>query len=309
MAALNRKAKRMRWGRKIYCSMKFGLHMLRMPRKCWIVKYWINTKSGPYTAQQLRLMWDQGALNDDASYFDDVRSEWLPVRDLVESNQMLFSPEEAFVRLGESRSKGCLSVYNKEERIDIFVDGGFVTSATGINLDGEFALSKALHLEESTYEWFATLEPSFSELRLNIAAYALKNSVARDVRIASTPRHKLNTQTTSIKVKDKVEFKMNYVLISVENPNLKLKLAKMTNIVGRAPDCDIVIDSPNVSKRHCLVEIDGQKVKVKDLDSTNGTSVNGVTAKDSFLKLRDQLGLGLYHLVLGEEAKKAPDVA
>jgi len=50
-------------------------------------------------------------------------------------------------------------------------------------------------------------------------------------------------------------------------------------------------------------------VKVKDLDSTNGTSVNGVTAKDSFLKLRDQLGLGLYHLVLGEEAKKAPDVA
>jgi pSer/pThr/pTyr-binding forkhead associated (FHA) protein len=272
------------------------------------VKYWISTKSGPYTPQQLRLLWDQGTLNDDTSYFDDATSEWLPVRRLVEGNQMLFSSEEAFVRLGESRLKGCLCIYNKDERIDIFVDEGFVLSAVGDNLDGEFALSKALHLEESTYEWFANTEPPTAELRLNIAAYALQNSVARDVRIASAPRHKLSTKTTSITLRDKVSFKSNYVLVSVEGPTLKIKLTKMTNIVGRGPECDIVIDNPNVSKKHCLLEIGDQNVKVKDLDSTNGTKVNGTSVKDGVLKTGGQLGLGNFQLILNEEAKKAPTV-
>jgi hydroxylamine reductase (hybrid-cluster protein) len=255
-------------------------------------------------------MWDQGAFTEETTYFDEARGEWLPVRELVENNQMLFSPEEAFVRLGESRSKGCLCIYNKEERIDIFVDGGFVVSAVGQNLDGEFALSKALHLEESTYEWFANAEAEASELRVNIAAYALKNSVARDVRIASTPRHKLNTKTTSITLQDtRAPVKTNYVLVSVAVPTLKMKLTKVTNIVGRGQDCDVVLDDPNVSKKHCLVEILDQGVKVKDLDSTNGTQVDGKPARDSILKVGGKLSLGLYQMVLNEEAKKAPAVS
>jgi pSer/pThr/pTyr-binding forkhead associated (FHA) protein len=50
-------------------------------------------------------------------------------------------------------------------------------------------------------------------------------------------------------------------------------------------------------------------VKIKDLDSSNGTFVNGVAVRDGFLNVGDQLGLGSYKLTLRKEQKKAPDLA
>jgi pSer/pThr/pTyr-binding forkhead associated (FHA) protein len=56
--------------------------------------------------------------------------------------------------------------------------------------------------------------------------------------------------------------------------------AASTNcIVGRAPDCDIRLPIEpayaDVSRHHCLVEIDPPRVRVRDLGSRNGTYVNG----------------------------------
>lgn len=47
-------------------------------------------------------------------------------------------------------------------------------------------------------------------------------------------------------------------------------------VVGRQPDCDLVIDEASVSKRHALLTWDADKrsCTVKDLGSTNGTRVD-----------------------------------
>ena len=48
------------------------------------------------------------------------------------------------------------------------------------------------------------------------------------------------------------------------------------NPVGRAPGCRIVIDDPAVSRHHALIVIDSRgNISLKDLDSTNGTYVDG----------------------------------
>ncbi len=48
------------------------------------------------------------------------------------------------------------------------------------------------------------------------------------------------------------------------------------NSVGRAPDCRIVINDRAVSRHHRVIVIDnGGDISVKDLDSTNGTHVDG----------------------------------
>jgi pSer/pThr/pTyr-binding forkhead associated (FHA) protein len=50
-------------------------------------------------------------------------------------------------------------------------------------------------------------------------------------------------------------------------------------IVGRAEDCDIRVSEDGhrreVSRHHCLLEIDPPGIRVYDLYSTNGTFVNG----------------------------------
>lgn len=45
--------------------------------------------------------------------------------------------------------------------------------------------------------------------------------------------------------------------------------------VGRAPDCDIVVNNPAVSSHHCRLTLAGQGLSLEDLKSANGTYVNG----------------------------------
>ncbi|WP_158265237.1 FHA domain-containing protein [Blastopirellula marina] len=51
--------------------------------------------------------------------------------------------------------------------------------------------------------------------------------------------------------------------------------SKKVWIVGARDTCDIVIDQPTVSGEHCRLEFDDGRVFLEDLQSTNGTYVNG----------------------------------
>ena len=46
-------------------------------------------------------------------------------------------------------------------------------------------------------------------------------------------------------------------------------------VLGRSRDCDVVLDDPNVSRRHAEVRPSGGSWIVNDLGSTNGVKVNG----------------------------------
>jgi pSer/pThr/pTyr-binding forkhead associated (FHA) protein len=61
--------------------------------------------------------------------------------------------------------------------------------------------------------------------------------------------------------------------------------------VGRHPRCDIVVAGSNVSRRHAeLILRDGVWV-IRDLGSTNGTTVNGSLVGRSELRPGDLVGL------------------
>jgi len=47
------------------------------------------------------------------------------------------------------------------------------------------------------------------------------------------------------------------------------------NLVGRARDCGVVILAPTISRRHSLITIYDDSFSIRDLDSTNGTFVDG----------------------------------
>jgi len=64
--------------------------------------------------------------------------------------------------------------------------------------------------------------------------------------------------------------------------------------IGRIPDNDIVIDDANVSRNHVqIVQHDDETYSVVDLNSTNGTFVNGqrITGEVS-LQIKDVLQIG-----------------
>ena len=52
-------------------------------------------------------------------------------------------------------------------------------------------------------------------------------------------------------------------------------LVKKQTAIGSAPDNDVVIEHKSVSRRHAVVVRGLRGFAVRDLDSTNGTRVNG----------------------------------
>jgi len=54
--------------------------------------------------------------------------------------------------------------------------------------------------------------------------------------------------------------------------------------IGRAPSNDIVIDHPTVSAQHARLTKSPSGYRIKDLESTNGTQINGVSISDTQLK-------------------------
>jgi predicted component of type VI protein secretion system len=70
-------------------------------------------------------------------------------------------------------------------------------------------------------------------------------------------------------------------------------LQSAETIIGRRHDCDLRILSSQVSRRHCLLSFHDGVLSVQDLDSVNGTLVNGrrVTGKQA-LRPGDLLEIG-----------------
>ncbi len=63
-------------------------------------------------------------------------------------------------------------------------------------------------------------------------------------------------------------------------------------VIGRSPECGIVLSDQNVSRRHAQVKRLGDQVIVTDMGSTNGTRVNGVAVREQHLASGDEITVG-----------------
>jgi hypothetical protein len=68
--------------------------------------------------------------------------------------------------------------------------------------------------------------------------------------------------------------------------------------VGRAPRADFILDAALVSRLHCRLTAEEDKVEVVDLSSTNGTFVNDKRVERAHLKNGDRLRIGRVELVV-----------
>jgi predicted component of type VI protein secretion system len=73
--------------------------------------------------------------------------------------------------------------------------------------------------------------------------------------------------------------------------------------IGRGPDNTIVINDPSVSTHHAQLQRAGETYRLKELDSTNGTRVNGIPVAETGLRFDDRIRFG------AAEARYEPDMS
>jgi len=74
----------------------------------------------------------------------------------------------------------------------------------------------------------------------------------------------------------------------------EVKLIKERTTLGRRPHCDVVMENMAVSGQHACLVLAGQQVSIEDLDSTNGTYVNGSAVKKQLLQDGDVIEIGKF---------------
>lgn len=90
---------------------------------------------------------------------------------------------------------------------------------------------------------------------------------------------------------------------AVSEPAQDINFAEKNLIqIGREPSNDVVLASPTVSRFHAQVEKVGQRFRVVDLRSSNGTFVNGERIeKETWLKPNDTIRIGQSRFVVGAD--------
>lgn len=83
---------------------------------------------------------------------------------------------------------------------------------------------------------------------------------------------------------------MPYILVFEEDGvEQRREVHEEELVAGRSPDCGLVLSQAGISRRHCRFLLKGDDVFVEDLNSKNGTRVNGVYIKNSRLASGDEI--------------------
>jgi pSer/pThr/pTyr-binding forkhead associated (FHA) protein len=90
----------------------------------------------------------------------------------------------------------------------------------------------------------------------------------------------------------------------------EISLKKKVTILGRGADCDLRIPLESCSRHHAEIRIQGDRVFVKDLDSSNGTYINNEKIAEAEVEPGDSLAIGpvVIRFRIDGEPEELPDL-
>jgi transcriptional regulator with GAF, ATPase, and Fis domain len=98
------------------------------------------------------------------------------------------------------------------------------------------------------------------------------------------------------------------LVIAGPSKDTLIPLSEAEATIGRDPASAVAIVDPSVSRKHCVVRREDDRFQIKDLDSRNGTLVNGTPVKEQWLRHGDEIATGdsAFLFLLEEEDRVSP---
>jgi Protein of unknown function (DUF3662)/FHA domain len=87
------------------------------------------------------------------------------------------------------------------------------------------------------------------------------------------------------------------MIVSVDGDESAYFLSHPVTVIGRAPESDLRVDDPGVSRRHAELRYSDGDVELVDLGSTNGVTVNGKPAARAMLRDGDRVDVASSTLI------------
>jgi hypothetical protein len=78
-------------------------------------------------------------------------------------------------------------------------------------------------------------------------------------------------------------------------------------VLGRADTCELVLDNQLVSRSHAVIEFSAEGTSIRDLQSHNGTFVNGKRIESVMLNNGDEIRIGTFQIRFLSRSSPIPD--
>ena len=109
-----------------------------------------------------------------------------------------------------------------------------------------------------------------------------------------------STRAISVDTADRLGIQRSgaeFVVLGDGEPKERIAVTRAPVTIGRLSNNDVVLADPNVSRRHAELRREGENWVLVDLDSTNGTLVNGKLSKEHVLGDGDRCSFGTTELL------------
>ena len=102
---------------------------------------------------------------------------------------------------------------------------------------------------------------------------------------------------------------VNLVLLRKDGSTKNFAMPSTVTVIGRREDCDLCIPLMIVSRKHCQLNIEEDKLNVRDLGSRNGTFINGRQIEASAVSPGDRIKIGPVSFAVQIDGDPASDSA
>src|SRR5215467_10514339 len=99
-------------------------------------------------------------------------------------------------------------------------------------------------------------------------------------------------------------------LIAITGPlkGTTIPLVEVETVIGREPTNPVALNDPLVSRKHCAIRKADGKFQMRDLESLNGTLVNGVPTREKALEHGDRIKIGGSQFIFLEQGTDSAPV-
>lgn len=100
-----------------------------------------------------------------------------------------------------------------------------------------------------------------------------------------------------------------YLIVKENEQETRVRLTAKPFFIGRSSKCHLTLDDTVISGKHLAVKINDQgRAVIKDLETTNGTFLNGSKIQESFIYLDDFVQIGSIKIYLDDSEMSSKEL-
>jgi len=203
-----------------------------------------------------------------------------------------------------SRRSGQITFRSGESYGFVFIQQGRVLHAMCGTIEGEEAVYTMLIWPGGGFTLNEDILPHKKTITLTWEQLLFEGARRTDEGAGATPGVPVVTAEPVVSTRAH-ESQPKLVVTRPDLPEIAFELVQEYTHLGRAPGNEISLPYPSISSRHCVFVISGPDIVLRDLNSSNGTLVNGEPVSEVVLRPGDLIHAGVVEIKF-EAAMKRP---